>query len=323
MGALDGLRYAIREIAAHHDERSWWRTRLQQRINGTVQQRVRGYDGVDVMDEEWDTLCVLDACRLDLFEQHWDSADETHDDVTAFENYRRVTSKGSWTVEWAKRNFTETYGDTVYVTANPLISEHVPDRWHRLVDVWRDGFEEEIQSVPPEAVTEEAVRIHERYSEKRVIVHYVQPHAPFIYDEELQFGVPGGFKGWEDGGEADVKNVWEALRKGLVARDDVEQGYVGNLQSLLEPVGELVDAIDGKIVLTSDHGNEYGRLSWPLPIRTYGHPPGQRLAGLVRVPWAELSHDDRRDVTRGSVESVSASGGDEVESRLRALGYAD
>lgn len=320
MELISPLTHAVREIQSNWDDQKWWRNRLVQRVNGGVQKRVVGYGGIDVTEEDWDTLLVFDACRADLFERHWDRS--------SLSEYRRVTSKGSWTVEWATRNFTGEYGDTVYVTANPLISRHVPDRWHRLVEVWHDGFDTGIQSVHPETVVSEAIRVHREYPNKRIIVHFVQPHVPFIHDTSLRFGGTWNeIEGWGDGDEHCVGNAWDALREGLVSRERIDEGYADNLRSLEQPVEELLDAIEGKVVLTSDHGNELGRRGWPLPFRTYGHPPDQRLAGLVRVPWGERTVGDRREIDRGAVEST-ADGGDEGEggkmnARLEALGYVE
>ncbi|WP_186313321.1 hypothetical protein [Halorubrum salsamenti] len=49
------------------------------------------------MDEEWDNLIILDACRLDLFEETIDTGQ--------FDEYRHVWSRGSKTDEWTYNNF--------------------------------------------------------------------------------------------------------------------------------------------------------------------------------------------------------------------------
>lgn len=314
MGILNTLTYATQEVTAHWNDWEWWRNRFLHRVNGPVQQRVSGYDGVDVMNEDWDTLLVFDACRADLFEDHWD--------LSSLSSYRRETSKGSWTVEWATRNFTGQYGDTVYVTSNPLISEHFPERWHDLIEVWRTGFDERVQSVPPDAVKDAAVRAHEQYPDKRIIVHFVQPHVPFICNENLRFGGSwNDVSGWEGSSGDSAINAWEALRDGQATRQEVLRGYADNLLTLEQPTNELLEAIHGKVIVTSDHGNVMGTRGWPVPFKVYGHPPAQRLPGLVRVPWGEVTVGERREITTGSVESTSRGDESEVESRLQALGY--
>ena len=56
----------------------------------------------------------------------------------------------------------------------------------------------------------------------------------------------------------------------------------------------LIESLDGKTVVTSDHGNLFGRRLWPIPLQKYGHPPGLRFPELIEVPWHETPFENRR-----------------------------
>lgn len=276
------------------------------------------------MEEDWDTLVVLDACRADLFEERAD--------LSAYDSYQRVTSNGSATREWTIQNFVgEAFGDTVYVTANPYVSREASDSFHRLVEPWLDRFDDESRTVHPEDLVEVAAQIHEDHPDKRVVVHFMQPHHPFITRPDLQF------KGWAisdfdewtehqkqtgmyERGER-PHTPWDALYMGLAEKADVWDAYGENLDVTLDALEDLLDAVEGRTVVTSDHGNMLGERTWPIPMRVFGHPSGVRNDELVSVPWAVVETGERRDVTDEGVRSVSESESDVMEERLEDLGY--
>jgi hypothetical protein len=80
--------------------------------------------------------------------------------------------------------------------------------------------------------------------------------------------------------------------------------------------------VDGRTVITSDHGNLVGERAWPVPVRLYGHPEGIRHPALVKVPWAVIEGDGRRAVVDEGVHAVTGEADEVVEQRLRDLGYA-
>lgn len=123
--------------------------------------------GVDVFDEDWDTLVVLDACRYDMFE----STSQLKGTLSS-----RI-SKGSSTVEWLQANFDgRDLSDTVYVTANPQL-ERNRHEWdinlHETINVWlEEGWDEETGTVRAEPMTQAALDAADRFPHKRLVVHY-------------------------------------------------------------------------------------------------------------------------------------------------------
>jgi len=328
MSLTGALRYAYREIRDNYDDRFWWRNRFLHRIIAPFHLNVypTRSGSVDVMAEDWDTLVVLDACRVDLFEEcaDLDSCDE----------FGVKTSHGSATQEWVRQNFADrSFGDTVYVTANPFVSREASDSFHELYEPWYTEFDEEIRTVLPEDTTEAAIEAHREHPDKRLLVHYMQPHHPFITAPDLRFHgwQIDDFEGWtQHQEETGLKEAtergrphtpWDALYMGLVSEADVWEAYSENLDVTLDAVSDLLDAVDGRTVVTSDHGNMFGERTFPLPMRVFGHPTGVRNAELVEVPWAVFEGDQRRDVTEEGTSTTEEHEEAVVTERLEDLGY--
>lgn len=277
-------------------------------------------NGVEVFDEDWDTLVVLDACRYDMFE----STSQLEGTLTS------KYSQGSATAEWLQANFDgRDLTDTVYVTANPQL-ERNREKWdinlHETINVWLDdGWDEETGTVLAETLTEAAIDAANRYPNKRLVVHYMQPHYPFVpsnttFDKDHLSEIDGS------GSVPEGENVWNQKFTGQlsISRDELWSMYVDNLEYVLESVNELVKSILGKTVITSDHGNYVGERALPIPIREYGHPRGLYDDVMIHVPWLVYENGERREIiAESSTEAEEDVDSDTVSERLRHLGYAE
>ncbi|QLD87077.1 hypothetical protein HWV23_15545 [Natronomonas halophila] len=308
---------AIQSLRENFDNPPWWRSVVNAEINIPIQRRLRPpKSGISIPEADWDNLIVLDGCREDLFRETVD--------VTRFTEYRSATSRGSQTEEWCEYNFNEKYPDLVYITGNPIPSRSLPGPVHSLEDVWRTHFDPDLGTVPPEAVTNAALRAYDKYPNKRILIHYMQPHYPFINNPEFQF------ISWSEGSEVGKKarheahHIWDAVESGIVEFQEAWRAYQGNLEVVLESVWDLLEELPGKTVITADHGNAIGERSFPIPVKTYGHPRGLRLSSLVRVPWG-VREDERRKIIPGEAtdEATATETMSNVKSKLAALGYVE
>lgn len=229
------------------------------------------HNGADVVSEDWDYLIILDACRYDSFKEvNWLEGD-----------LEKKKSKGSTSVEFLNRNFTDYYYNTVYVSANPFVSPH-PSSAHFQREPFNseDHFPyvnqvfmndehliEENGVVMPEGVTEEALKTVNEYPDSRMIVHYMQPHGPFIGEHSIL-----DEKGLETTGYNEMRDAGLSWRQ-------IKQVYNANLRRALESVEELIESLDGKVVITADHGEMLGEKG------LYSHPHGVYFKELVEVPW--------------------------------------
>jgi len=267
----------------------------------------RSPEEIQILDRDWDVLIVLDACRADLLEE----ADPFDIPI------QRVQSNASHTREFIEKNFVGIdCRDIVYVTASPQLAGFELSFAH-IEHVWRNHWDEQLRTVRPEDVTAAALSLDKDYPDKRIIVHYMQPHYPFIgptgreIDEQATFGPNRG---------SEYASIWVQLAAGHVSETTVRKAYRENLDIVLPEIDELRTEMPGKIVLTSDHGNLFGkRVSW-LPFRLYGHPPEIHDPELTAVPWVEFPFEQRRS-TDSAEEAAETEQFEDIEERLRDLGY--
>jgi hypothetical protein len=267
-----------------------------------------------VVEEDWDTLVILDGCRYDLFE-----------DINTLDGLLESrTSAGSESWEFLRENFQgRQLHDTVYVTANPHAPKLDDGTFHRTVNLLKTNWDETLKTVTPGVMTDEALAIHEEYPHKRLIVHYMQPHFPFIGEKGRQITHTGVNWNVETNGQEDVPHVWSGLRDRKLNVDEnfVYEAYRENLELTLPYVRNLLDSLDGKSVVTADHGNLVGDRTGPVPAKGYGHPKGFYVPGLVTVPWLVVESSERRQIISEPPSKRDEIDDDVIESRLKHLGY--
>lgn len=257
-------------------------------------------DGMDIISEDWDNLIILDACRFDFFQEA----------VSIDGQLQERYSRASKTPEFIRATFSDReLLDTVYISANPWygrLKDDINAKIFLYQSVKFDSFEN--TTCHPEIVTKTAVNAAEQYPNKRLIVHYLQPHDPY-FDEngnEL-FELPSTCP-------------WFNKFRGC-SQEDIIQAYDANLSFVMTYVEKLVDGLQGKTVITADHGEMLGERMAPIPLRKYEHPEGIYVEPLLKVPWFELNYDERKNIV--SAEEPQDFEGDEemFEERLRNLGY--
>jgi hypothetical protein len=266
--------------------------------------RIRGDDSGDsVFDREWDLLVILDACRVDLLE-------EVVDEYAFLSSPETFRSRGGNSQEWMAENFTPASADelarTVYVSGNVFTQSHAdPNRFAFLDEVWKYAWDDDRGTVPARPITERAVSVGREYDPDRLLVHYMQPHAPSVPD-------PLG-KGMTTDPDEPWESAPELLRRGEIDRERVWQSYLENLRYVLDDVAVLLKNVDAETaVITADHGELLGEYG------LYDHPKGLTFDTLREVPWVETTARDE-----GTLESTLEPGddsGDRAE-KLRALGY--
>lgn len=268
--------------------------------------------GTNVFGREWDLLVILDACRYDLFVEFAPQ----HSVYTLLDSVDQMYSIASQTPEWMQRTFDGAddtlLSQTLYVSGMGWIEEVDTDGLFGVEPVWRYADHPEARVTPPKPVTNESIRNFRVTDAERYIVHYVQPHAPFLH-------CVGKYNSIADG-EGSSQNVWTGLQTGEFDKSEVWEDYGENLLLVLDEIELLIENFDGKIAITADHGNAMGEF-W-----LYGHP-GQEAAPSIRsVPWATapgLGIDDYSVRDRGEVDrDVGGQGIEaELEQHLRDLGY--
>lgn len=268
--------------------------------------------GTNVFEREWDLLVILDACRYDLFAEFAPQ----HSVYSSFDSVEQMYSIASQTPNWMHRTFEGT-GDsllsqTLYVSGMGWIEEVDTDELYGVESVWRYASHPEAYVTPPKPVTNESIRNFRIADAERYIAHYAQPHAPFLH-------CIGKYNSIADG-EGGSHNVWKGLKTGKFDKSEVWEDYGENLLLVLDEVEILIKNFDGKIAVTSDHGNAMGEFG------LYGHPGREAAPSIRRVPWAIASGLGLNDYRVKDKEEVSTGVSDQdidldLEQHLRDLGY--
>lgn len=282
-------------------------------------------EGIDFMERDWDTLVLLDACRYDIFERH----NDIEGDLT------RVISRGSHSREFIAGNFNgRQFHDTVYITANPFADTMLEDDvFHKVIKTYgsRYTLNDGLVQAHPKRVTRILRENYEQFADKRLIVHFMQPHTPYLGPtaDEIRSrlsanGIHIGDGSESDEGDTTVRSILKAAQHGYVSDADLRQCYVENLELVLEYVEELFTTMDGKSVLSSDHGELLGDPTSPLPThRKYSHGPNLYFPETRAVPWLEVESGPRRDVTADPPLRSDHVSDESVTEQLKALGYQE
>lgn len=219
----------------------------------------------DLLEAEWDNLFILDACRYDTYRKY------TGRDC----NYR--ITKGSNSAEFLEKNFSgKKLDNIIYITGNPHAhasqfeketGQKAEDIFFKVNHTYVSHWDEEHHTVMPGSLMAKFKEFREEYPDKRIIVHFMQPHYPFI-DSDFDFM---------------EENVWRAVENGNVDGEQARKAYRMNLAFVYDFLKSKVPQIKGKNVITADHGNLLGEhLLW-------GHPEkGLEYEAVRKVPWDEF-----------------------------------
>jgi len=287
--------------------------KIEQKYSKAIFDRRYG-DGIDVMDEDWDNLVILDACRLDAFSEYNNIDGEL----------KKVVSRGNHSKSFIDKNFAgRNLHDTIYITANPFVERISDDVFFRVYysDLF-DEWDESMNTIPPEAVVEATIDMNRQYPNKRIIAHMMQPHAPYIGSKgkelynRCMFGLFN--HNVKNHSDFDIPNVSipQAMRGGLIKQHELRQAYEENVQIALRNAECLIEKLGGKSIITADHGELLGERVLLKKRYSHGrfHTPELRV-----VPWLIVDADERRNITSGSPKSFKNL--EEKETHLEALGY--
>ncbi|MDR5674234.1 hypothetical protein RH858_13980 [Halalkaliarchaeum sp. AArc-GB] len=282
--------------------------------------------GTNVFEREWDLLIVLDACRVDAMR-------EVADEYEFIENVDSIWSVGSNSHEWLAQTFSKKWSDeiskTAYITANfhskflfrencyPPERLNVPFYWTNwdvvepdsvqdIVDVWEGYRDDDLEVTPPDIVTDHAIDRGRTRGGSKIIVHYMQPHGPYIANAVKEGTTPTEIE----------RGAWRSLREGQVEKEELWEYYLENLRLVLDQVDILLENFDAeRVAITSDHGEAFGEFG------AYGHPEGFPHPVVKRVPWIETTAEDQE--TRTPKISSKSREDVEIRDRLDALGYLE
>ena len=213
-----------------------------------------------IWEERWDNLIVLDACRYDAMAEEWRGGGSVEP----------VLSPASWTLEWLDRVFGRLRLRATVFSANPYISSRGEVRLHdirwrasehfsKIHDLWLTAWDSKLGTVPPEKVyLAVAASLGLRGAEGRLIVWFMQPHYPYLspitMGEESTALRPQDFVE----GRADRAARMIAARLASHGPEQLRRAYRDTLRRALSSVYRLLGRLEGRTIITSDHGELLG-----------------------------------------------------------------
>lgn len=284
---------------------------VRQEANAAIHRRGYRWDynerGIDIFAEDWDNLIILDACRVDAYEERA---------LPRLPSGRLETreSRAAATPEFIRGNFADrSLHDTVYVTGSSWIfkiGNEINADPFAVIDAKNDLDETQDYQL------EKALTANENHPEKRLIVHLIPPHHPFIGDLAEEHLPPV---------EEQTSGFFGRLRRNEfgLSRDLLWEIYLENLDRVLPHVETLLQELEGRTVVTADHAELFGDRVGPLPMDGWGHPRGVYDDKLVTVPWHVHDTGERKTITpeEPTGNQLDSRDPEEIDAHLRALGY--
>ena len=284
----------------------------------------------EILDEDWDNLIILDACRYDYFKKVYKKFLEG--------KLEKRWSRGSSTASWCCKTFTD-YLDVFYFSSNPFINSRNirlkelvskgEEKWwikkrikgfdfnwnptnhfKKVLDIWHNCWDKETNTVLPEDVNK--IVLKSRHKNKRKIIHYLQPHQPYLsikrsnlnkkpkksrsnkakkITKKTRFYLGPLIKSVNRKKQWKIKKYFGIgslnMMQNLVVNnkiDTLKTLYSENLKIVLRNVSSLVNNLDGKTIVTADHGEAFGENG------EWAHEYGSVSPVLRTVPWLKVNN---------------------------------
>ena len=297
--------------------------------------------GTHILDREWDVFVILDTCRVDALRQvagEYSFINEIERTVSVggsspewmvhtFDRKRERSLRNTAYLTanaWTERVLDDQLEPGNHCSEFQIVkvlrqvgnwnivrsSEigHIERIWKYVPDTYKLTDRQDPGSLmpggaPPQYVTERGISVAREFDYDRLILHYMQPHAPYMGSaiEEQR-----DLYQYE-------KQPFDYLRR-TGEGQDVWNAYLNELRYVLEDVAVLLNNIDAEtVVISADHGEAFGEFN------VYNHYSGSLHPKIRFVPWVVTSATDTQSYSPGiePVEREHAS----VDETLEALGY--
>jgi hypothetical protein len=210
--------------------------------------------------------------------------------------------------------YSEEMENTIYVCGNPHSRNHLDEGDFSFLDeVWEYAWDDQSGTVHPRPITDRAIQAGRERDDEKLIIHYMQPHVPFIANDNSPGLNKDNFGGdhWKA-----ASDDWALLQQGERTLEEVWEDYQQNLRLVLDDLEILINNIDSdSLVISSDHGNAIGECGMT------GHPTNVPHPALSTVPWIELETKDSGNHSPSDYRRQEEATTEEVEQRLNSLGY--
>lgn len=309
--------------------------------NASVSITSRRPFGTNLMTLDWDVCIILDACRVDALrtvstefsflssiDRRWSVGGSTPEWLvhTFDAAHREALSNTAYLTAnaWAERILGHGPGR---IPDRPefIIVERLrrfgdwnlvrPEALGRFENVWRHvpetdqvGIEEDPDRLmpggaPPRYLTDRAIAVGRTHDFGRMLIHYIQPHAPYSARARTEDRDPYEYE----------RRPFDYLRE-TSDRTSVYEAYLDELRYVLEDVELLLENLEAEtVVISADHGEAFGE------FRAYMHDSGSINPYVRFVPWVRVEASDSG--TYEPQNRYTERDDSSVETTLQALGY--
>ncbi len=269
--------------------------------------------GYNLFQEDWDNLIILDACRFDVFK----------DNNILKGNLKAIESVGPCTPQWIKGTFINNLdkcSDIVYYAGCPYAADRFfkkllgKNPFHKVYELFINLWHPIYKTVLPQDMNRVVVNTSDQFKNKKKIIHYIQPHHPFISKPEWILESWSGKRNEALGGDyKHEKCVWTLLKERKISKEDAWEAYVENFKIVIKEVELLLPYLKGKTIITADHGNGFME-KWN-GMNILAHPNGVFAPILLNVPYFEVDMNEYKSIDLKKSEE------DMIQDRLKSLGY--
>lgn len=221
-------------------------------------------------------LIIFDAARYDIF-------GEVYPDYFVGELSKVYNGGATWTLPWLIQHCQGKLDCTLY-SAMPtlsggagylekwftLLKTYEPHKHFRRIISWKNiVFDYAMSTAFPEMVNRAVLK----EPDEKMVVHYMQPHIPYVGNPPMPWTKGGGM----------AEKTKDKLARSEITIDKLKLAYKGNMRLAFAGAVELAGKLDGRIYITSDHGEALGEGGYFYHGR--GYP---RMDCLCHVPWFEV-----------------------------------
>jgi hypothetical protein len=268
------------------------------------------------LEEDWDYAIILDSARFDIFSEVYSDyfegeLEKRESPASTSEEWLDKVLKDEYDIAWFSANFFVNSIDKPIDTLRHAEYSVIPDRHIRKIfDLWGSEWGKQ-GTVPPEKIYQKFREEKESLESDRVVFHYIKPHLPvvgrgksFLYkrmredyirlkNNEFETGLLSKLlsKPLKKADEFTLVQKFnfashlylrDFLRFYLKdSREIAKEVHRENLRNVLSEVEKLLQGLNGRVVITSDHGEAFGEEG------IWGHKAEKDIAELREVPWLE------------------------------------
>lgn len=263
-------------------------------------------DEINLLEEEWDILIILDACRYEVFEEVYKKILKRKGEL------KKAKTFSTGTEDWMESNIRgRDCSDIIYVDPIIMFNKWLPDHnFFKVDEVWKYGWDYNYGTILPEQMTKSALKQIKDHPDKRIIIHYHQPHPPFIDQAFRDIGssiatpelilnmmdeqaknkthtvphfIQGNMRRFLGAERAWALLIWlgieplDGMGKAFkhFGMDGIMDAYKKNMILVLNNLNKILLNVNKKIIITSDHSFNYDRSTKALKKRY--------------VPWLEMN----------------------------------